>query len=131
VSIAHDILDVATGDVIEMDVSFLRIGASMQLDARFVVGGTPVRYFSAFADLPAAPGPEGEPMWYSGASFKTSTATRAFLVEESWGVTAGSTVRVEMVYQGTDIPADDSHTLYWGNGYPGRFDGCHWKIGAR
>jgi hypothetical protein len=122
---------VATGDVIEMDISFLRIGASMQLDCRFLVAGTPVRYFSAMADLPTAPGPEGEPMWYSGTSFNTSTATRAFLVADNWGVPTGSTVRVEMVYQGTSIPADDSHTLYWGNGYPGRFDGKHWKIGTR
>lgn len=130
-AIARDILDVATGDVIEVDASFLRIGASMQLDARFVVGGTAVRYFSAQTAQPAVPGPEGEPSWYTAPSFKTATGTRAFLVEDFWGVTAGATVRVEMVYQGTDIPADNSHTLYFGNGYPGRFDVRHWKIGTR
>lgn len=132
VAIARDIVDAAVGDVIEVDASFLRIGASMQLDARFVADGVPVRYFGAAAATPTSPGSEGDPMWYSGTSFRPTTASRSFILQEG-DVGADGTLRIELVYRGPDIPADDSHTLYWGAsvGYPGHLEATHWKIGAR
>jgi hypothetical protein len=132
VAIARNIVNAVAGDVIEVDAIFLRIGASMQLDARIVVAGTPVRYFSAADATPATPGNEGEPSWYGGTSFKESTGTWAFLLQAG-DVGGDGSLRIEMVYRGTDIPADNSHTLYFGSsaGYRGRFTVKHWKIGAR
>jgi hypothetical protein len=96
------------------------------------IDGTPVRYLSAADATPATPGAEGEPSWYGGTSFKEATGTYALRLR-SGDVSAGGTLRLEMVYRGTDIPADDSHTLYFGAGagYTGRFDAKLWPVGAR
>lgn len=130
VAVARDITGAVAGDVIELNASFLRIGTSMQLDARFVVDGTPARYISAAAATPTVSGDEGEPAWYAGASYKEATSTRSFILQAG-DVAADGALRIELVYRGNSIPADNSHTLYFGSGYFGHFDVVHWKIGTR
>jgi hypothetical protein len=132
ITIARDITGVAVGDVLELDANFLRIGASMQLDARIVVAGTPVRYLSAADDTPATPGTEGEPSWYGGTSFKEATGTYSLRLEAG-DIGGDGALRIELVYRGSSIPADGSHTLYFGAGagYRGRFDVKLWPVGAR
>jgi hypothetical protein len=120
----------APGDKVKLSAAFLRIGTSMQVDARFVVNGSPGRYISSLDDGLHIPGPEGYAPWYSQLSFKEAGGTRTLTLHAD-DISTDGTVPFEMVYQGTSIPDDGSHRLYFGNGYLGVFDVEHWKIGTR
>lgn len=121
---------VVPGDKLKLSTAFLRIGTSAQLDARFVVNGTPGRYISSLDDGLHIPGPEGYAPWYNQLSFKESTGTRT-LTAHTDDISSDGTVTLELVYQGAGIPDDSSHSLYFGNGYLGVFDVEHWPVGAR
>lgn len=123
------VADVSPGDKLKLSAAFLRIGTSAQLDARFVVNGSPGRHISSLDDGSGIPGPEGYAPWYNQLSFKEASGTRT-LTAHAPDISSDGTVTLEMVYQGAAIPDDGSHKAYWGNGYLGLFDVEHWKVGA-
>lgn len=128
--VVRTVTGVVPGDKVKLSTAFLRIGTSMQLDARFVVNGVPGRAISAKDDGVYTQGDEGFAPWYAQLSYDKTTGTRTMTVRAG-DISSDGSVTLQMIYKGVAIPDDGSHHLYFGSGYLGVFDVEHWPVGAR